>query len=713
MSTFKKLFSKSTLKSKQGERNIIFIIVIFIALLLNIAGNYANFRFDLTRNNAYSLSDKSKGVLKNVDDKFKIKVLFSDNLPGEHKKIFRYVEDLMKEYDFYGSSDFSFEVIRDKEKLQDEAKNYGIRPVRTRELVDDQVKSRAQFMALVFQHANLIEKIDSVLNVEGLEFKITSKIDTMLKKAQGLRTTDKIQFILYQDSRLAALNINGYDQLENYVKAAITESNKINYSKITFKVVDPSKDKNNNAVRKYGVQKITWKDRGRTNEAIVGMVIDSGKKFKTMPLQIARDLFGRLSIAGINTLKDTINKEISNFYAPNKKVGYIMGHGIGGFRNQRDPAGATLLKQVLSENYSLIPIDLTKTSIAKAISTLIVNGPKDKLSDREIYHIDQFIMKGGSVIFFADSHKEVKIPGMQNRFRRQQPIILKNDTGIEALIKHYGVTLNADKVLDKNCSKAPFGQELKDYYVMPKITRDGFNQDNVITKFSRSAIMYRASSLSYNKKDLKKKKISVTDLITSSPESWLMRGRINYNPMMMNPPKGKGFQSYPLAVLLEGKFDSFFKNKKIPEKEVDKKKTKQPKKPKNTILGQEVKIDRTIESKDSKILIVSTSEITSSGFINFARKMLQSGKRNESFANDLLLHSMIDYMTGNDFIPEMKSKSVEYNPLEKTTETKRLVFKIINIGGLPILIIILGIVIWRRRNARKLEIMNTFSGGSK
>ena len=47
---------------------------------------------------------------------------------------------------------------------------------------------------------------------------------------------------------------------------------------------------------------------------------------------------------------------------------------------------------------------------------------------------------------------------------------------------------------------------------------------------------------------------------------------------------------------------------------------------------------------------------------------------------------------------------------QKTGDTERFVYKSINIAGVPIFIIIIGLFIWRKRIARRKFIQKEFSG---
>ena len=71
---------------------------------------------------------------------------------------------------------------------------------------------------------------------------------------------------------------------------------------------------------------------------------------------------------------------------------------------------------------------------------------------------------------------------------------------------------------------------------------------------------------------------------------------------------------------------------------------------------------------------------------------------------------MIDSLSNFSDVPEMRSKGLEYNPLEDSSDATKLIFKLINIAGLPIIVICSGLVVWRRRRVKKGKIMKEFTG---
>jgi len=699
----KNLFSKLNI----GERNSQLILNIVILVLINLVVIGFNFRLDLTRNNTYSLSDRSKEIVSNLRENLKIRVLFSKNLPAEHSSIYRYLKDLLAEYDQHGNRYFNYEIIDDEKELEKQARDFGIEAVTSREYVDDQIKLRKTYMGLVIQHADLMEKIESVSGTVGLEYKITSLIEKMSGKVDGLlKLKDSIVLKLYLDSRLEQLPISGIGKLGDQVKQAVAQCNLRNYDKIKFELVDPSTNPEEEAASEmYGLHKLKWGggktrsgSRMKAGEGILGMVLIAEGKHEIFDINVAPSLFGNYVITGVNDLENKINDAVSNLISVSEQVGYVTGHGTLSISDSQDREQAGVLRDILSDMYKVKEIDLTKDDIPHNLKVLIINGPKEEFGDDELYKIDQFLMLGNNVLFFADAFKEVQMD-QQQQFMGRQPSVMPLNTGIEKLLRHYGVTVNKDIVLDKNCTKANMGNMIKDYYLVPIIKQSGFNSDSLASKFLKTAVFMKASSLKINEKKLEEKGIDSYSLISSSDESWLMTGNINFNPYFMDPTKAKDMKSHTLAALVTGEFESYFKERGIPPAS----------RSKRSRIRSVKKLDSTIKNGKSSIIVVGTSHITKTGFTGDARKILARGQRGEVSSNDIMIHSLVDYLSGNYYVSEMKSKSIDYNPLDKISEDSRFTLKVVNIAGVPILVIIFGLITLRRRISRKKKLMQQFS----
>jgi hypothetical protein len=69
-----------------------------ILVLLNVLGLFAFGRFDITGKRLFSLSDGSKQLVANLDDRLEVVGYFSADLPAPHNATERYVRDLLAEY---------------------------------------------------------------------------------------------------------------------------------------------------------------------------------------------------------------------------------------------------------------------------------------------------------------------------------------------------------------------------------------------------------------------------------------------------------------------------------------------------------------------------------------------------------------------------------------------------------------------------------------
>ncbi len=703
-----KLYLMNILSMK--DRNLQLLLNVILIVVINFAAAAFSFRIDLTSNDTYSLSKRSRATVSSLDEKLKIKVFFSENLPPEHAALLRYLKDILDEYSFYGNRNFSYEII-EADKLEEQAKDYGINPVQIRELESDQVKLRSVYMGLVIQHADLIEKIEALTSTAGLEYEITSRIEKMTGKIDRLLKLKKpLMLTLYIDEKVRDLPIEGIGRLEDILKSAVAKSNLSNYGKIQFQVVDPSRNGSSDLDIRYGISKLKWGAmRSRAGkmipagEGFFGLVMEGNDRSARIDLNVVSTIVGTNVITGLQNINDTINTGVGKLLYSSPKIGYVKGHGIPELGDKKSPEGAGLFAEIISDMYQFAEIELKTQVIPDDVKVLIINGPADIFSDAEKYKIDQFLMKGNSLLLFVNSFMEVNT-GDPSGFMGNQPLIVPVTSGLEEMAAHYGIKINRNVVLDRNCTKINMNKMLTDYPLIPLIGKKGLNSESEITKHINSALFVKTSSLDIDEK-LKDKGVNSSVLVSTSPQSWLMEGRMNFNPLFMSPPSGVQMKSYPVAALVSGKFESYFRGKEIPAEALSA--------DKKNILNTVNKLETTVTSGKSELLVVGTSELNASGFLDFSRRVLSGGNGSGVFSNDVLLHSMVDYLSGNSYVTEMKSKSLDYYPLIKTDNRTRFMLKIINVGLVPVIVIITGILVWRRRIARKRFIEKQFSGSEE
>ena len=666
-----------------------YILYAVIIVLINLVGLTLYFRLDLTKNSVYSLSPISKEVVSSLEEPLTIKIFFSDDLPAPYNAVYRYLQDLMVEYDSAGNKYFSYEFIN-VEKNKDAAGDFGIYPVQIREIKNDQVKFRNAYMGLAIIHGDLIEKIDSITEPEGLEYRITTLIKKMNGKIDSLlKLKEPIMVTLYASSNLP---IPGMQNLNERVYAEVQKCNIRNYNKIQYRYIDPLQNPQGNTLAQmYGLPMLKWPRfttmEGKSVEpgqGMVGIVVEYNNKFETVQI-LTRSIFGQYAIGDLTRLEDTLNAAIDNLISINPKVGYIVGHGERDINDEQN--GAAQFRKMIGDMYDLITIDITKDEIPDDIATIIINGPRSMYSEYELFKIDQFLMRGGSAVILLDSYVEQQMQGMQ-MFQRP-PQALPVFTGLEGMLNHYGITIGRDIVMDKQCFIAQQrGLGELTIYFAPMISEEGLSKDSEITKYLKKIVFLKASSISVNETLLKEHNASVQYIVKSSPYSWLQEGNISFMPWGANPPQDSALKQYTLAVLVQGNMKSYFADK-MPQIDTNKAKGSQ-------IVEQSV-IKQSV--KPVKLFVAGTSEITGRNIID------EEGKS----PNAVFMHNVIDYMQGNYAIPQMRSKGLSFNPIKETSDTAKSIIKGINIAGLPLLVIIAGLLYMWRRNIRRKRIEEQFS----
>ena len=158
---------------------IILIVIIFINL---IARNWF-FRFDLTDNKMYSLSNSSISVVEKIEDPLIVKIYFSNELPGQYGNNKRYLQDLLEEYSAYSSGNLKFEFYfpESDESLSEDAQKYGIQPVQLQVIENDAVAIKKVYMGLVILYEDNRETIPIIQTSTGLEYDITTKIKNLVE----------------------------------------------------------------------------------------------------------------------------------------------------------------------------------------------------------------------------------------------------------------------------------------------------------------------------------------------------------------------------------------------------------------------------------------------------------------------------------------------------------------------------------------------------
>ncbi len=334
---------------------------------------------------------------------------------------------------------------------------------------------------------------------------------------------------------------------------------------------------------------------------------------------------------------------------------------------------------------SLMKLDST-------IDLLVVAGPKTPISIQNQFKIDQYVMNGGKVLWLLDKFHISLDSISKNKFY----IPTDTDSGVDNLLFKYGARIMPDLIMDLECSYIPqvigmAGDKPQTklfpwYYHISAAT----TSIHPIVKNVDRINMFFPSTIDTIKTDADIKK---TILLTTSKysRSQLQPMRLTFEILKTapDPSKFNGGQK-PLAVLLEGKFESFFKNRLTADVQSN---------------LEQMGVEFLEESKPTKQIVISDSDFAKNlvnstngqtediGYNKWERKYYKGNK-------DFVIN-MIEYMLDDGSILESRSKEIKLRLLDAVkTKDEKTKWQFINVGLPVVLLAIFGVIyhyIRRRR----------------
>ncbi|MDP4128980.1 MAG: gliding motility-associated ABC transporter substrate-binding protein GldG [Bacteroidota bacterium] len=369
-------------------------------------------------------------------------------------------------------------------------------------------------------------------------------------------------------------------------------------------------------------------------------------------------------------------------------VGYLMGNG-----EPLDFRVYALINYLRGNfRFGIVRLDSVPV-IPDQLNALIMVKPSLKFSDGEKRKLDQFVMRGGSLVCMIDN-----LYAESDSLKASKEVIAYDrGLNLDDLLFHYGVRINQDLVEDmQNASiNLVVGSQggkpqlqLMPWPYYPLLDGNpsssiSKNLDPVFSRFANSVDTVNAPGI--------RKSI----LLQSSPNA-----RTISTPAMITlesiktagDPRTFDKQNIPVAVLLEGKFSSLYANRISAATEDSLARIfHQP------FLRSGEKTARVIVCADADVVM---NELSERGPLplGFSKDI------NYTFANTDFLENCLDYCVSPSGILEARSKNYTLRLLdpEKTEENKTF-WQMVNIAG-PLLVILLCGVIFQFIRKRKYSI---------
>lgn len=695
-----------------------FILIIIAIVLLNIVLSNAHIRRDVTAQKTYTLSDASKSCVRALTQPLSIKVFFDKKLPTTYQSVSQYVKDILHEYSQAGSEMFSYTTFdMSKEENTKIASGFGCHAINVQQMSNNEAKMSVCWMSIAIVYGDAIDTMDGITSTTDFEYNLTTKIRKLVSTLDvmgAMGDGDYITLSIYKSSELDQFGISGLSDITSSVQSAVDTANKKYLGKIRVEnALDSAYSSSNTAeggdvsalANKYALQVFQWENKDKsTGVGVFGLVLRHGEDFRTVPISIARGLFG-YGVTGLDELGDNIDKCVSSMFASSTRtIGYLLGHNE--VETFDEKGNQTHFTKVLSDMYTFKDLNLDANEIPRDIDCVMINGPKEALIESELYKLDQFIMRGGNLIVFVDPFEmKQDNPYMPTTFN---PI----DSGLNRILSTYGVTLSGALVFDENCFKArqrgrDGGVQEFELFWAPMLSTRELLQSHPITKNLGYVIFLQPGLMAihdWEHPTLGSKKFSdigdvkATVLAVTSKNAWTQEKNIQLTPGMGAPYDKSIEKQEPLAVLLEGKFKSAF-TKEVESKtnELDDEQKQKDAAAGNTTLTTRTHLTSGIAP--AKILVIPSSFVVGDQIID--------EECSEPVA--IMMRNAVDYMNGNEELCLMRSKGVSFQTLSINTGVVVEVITWVCIVGVAVVALIIALLVWKKREDHKKAILAKFN----
>jgi ABC-type uncharacterized transport system involved in gliding motility auxiliary subunit/ABC-type transport system involved in cytochrome c biogenesis permease component len=206
----------------------------------------------------------------------------------------------------------------------------------------------------------------------------------------------------------------------------------------------------------------------------------------------------------------------------------------------------------LKKDFTVRGVPMTATNIDSDINVLVVADPV-AISARAEYAIDQFVLRGGKLLAFLDPHAYFdQTHGSQNFF-------VEGDNAARSslpnLLKAWGLDMNLDTVVADTSFASRNMQTGDSMPTLLMVTQEGINQTDVITAEIDNLVFPFAGAITGQATS----GLTETVLVKSSPDAAMVDTLIAAgNSQQILENFKPSHIEYPLAVRLAGKFKTAF-----------------------------------------------------------------------------------------------------------------------------------------------------------
>lgn len=489
---------------------------------------------------------------------------------------------------------------------------------------------------------------------------------------------DIVYFKIYLDGNLPA----GFDRLKTATKEILDEMRVYSNGNIEYQFINPAENpekKKQDEIARQLIQKglsptyIEVKVEAGTSQQLIFPGMLASYRTREFPIQIFKEQVSVSSDMQLNNSIQSLEYEISSTLRvltmdSKPKIAFSEGHG------ELDSIDVADISQSLGYYYSVSRIKLEGK--LKDIQTLnkqkalIIAKPDSAFSEQNKFIIDQFIMQGGKVLWLVDG----VYASMDSLSKSGTAYALNIPINIDNQLFKYGIRVNANLIMDTRSGFIPVPVNNK-YKLMPWFYFPLLSQSNnhpIVNNINLVKGEFTSTIDTINIPGTKKTYLLSTSKYTNLQNS---PARIDARFAYMEPNLEMfNKTSQPVAVLLEGQFESLYKNHLLPG------------------LDSIPEIKFKENSIPTKMIVIADGDVIKNAVQRSAGRAYPLGYdiySQQTYGNKNFIMNAINYLCDDSGLIEVRSRELKLRMMDRKKVTdEKIKWQAIN-TVLPIALIIL------------------------
>jgi len=685
-------------------------------------------RLDITAQQEYSLSQTTRDLLDNLQEPLLIRGYFSEKTHPLLAPLVPRIRDMLQEYEVASGGMVQLDIIdpaKDPDMEAEANQTYGIRPTPFQvagryetsiinSYFDILIRYGDQNVVLNFRDLIEIEpRRDGNVDVRlrNLEYDLTSSIK---KVVYGFQSVDSVLAALDSPAELTVYLTPDTlpewladvpETIEKVAQDIASESNKFTYS-----VVNP--DAPDSPVTRqelydlYGLQPFAV-SLFSAESYYLHMVLKFGDQAQVVYPS------GELSEADVRTAIESALKRASPGFL--QVVGLWMPPAEPTpdmFGQMQQPLSSwQQLGESLRQEYEVRTIDLSTGQVPADVDVLVVVAPQG-MTDKERFAIDQYLMRGGSVVVAAGNY------GITADQFGGGLALKPLEGGLREMLASYGVQVGESLVMDPQNEPFPVPvtrqvgtfqvQEIQaiNYPFFVDVRSDGMASDSPIVSNLPAVTLNWASPITIDEE--KNAERQVTTLLQSSPASWTQADTNIQPDFELYPdlgfPVGGEQKAHTLAVSVQGVFESYFRDKPSPltESETEEETETSSQEPTPTPTPPSSPGTIEVSPETARLVVIGSAE-----FVDDIVFEISSRLTLDRYVSSLkLMQNAVAWSTEDLDLLNIRSRGTYARVLDPMTEREQSFWEGANYIVALVALIVIGIL-WnaRRRNEQPMELL--------